>query len=98
MCIPVPLVAGSAIRLYAGYYYFFFYYPSPSRPIHLSNVQCSGSESRLIDCPHSSGGNGSDAELTCYYGKFIYSKTRFSHLAINSLLSKHTLGMHGDLD
>ena len=27
--------------------------------LHMSNVQCSGTESRLIDCPHSSGDGGS---------------------------------------
>ena len=36
-------------------------------PTHMSNVQCSGNESRLIECPHSSGGNGSAVSLTCDY-------------------------------
>ena len=39
----------------------------------MSNVQCSGSESRLIDCPHSSGGSGSDALLRCSYSNGKYS-------------------------
>ena len=38
-----------------------------SAPVHISNVQCSGSESRLIDCPHSYGDSGSDASLRCNY-------------------------------
>ena len=38
-----------------------------SAPVHMGNVQCSGSESRLIDCPHSAGGRGSAARLTCNY-------------------------------
>ena len=32
----------------------------------MSNVQCLGNESRLTDCPHSSGGSGSGATLECY--------------------------------
>ena len=72
MCINVPLAAGNAISLY-GYYSVYY---TLSAPVHMSNVQCSGSESRLVDCPYSSGGSGSDASLTCYYyyyGKIIYS-------------------------
>ena len=38
-----------------------------SAPVHISNVQCSGSESRLIDCPYSSGGSGSVESLKCNY-------------------------------
>ena len=32
---------------------------------YLSAVQCSGNESRLIDCPHSLAGSGSVATLQC---------------------------------
>ena len=32
----------------------------------MSNVQCSGTENKLTDCPHSSGGSGSGATLMCY--------------------------------
>ena len=32
----------------------------------MSNVQCLGTESRLTECPHSAGGNGSAASLTCF--------------------------------
>ena len=39
-------------------------------PIYLDNVECSGSESRLIDCSHSSfvschGGHSEDAGVRC---------------------------------
>ena len=42
-------------------------YDRETAPVHMSNVECSGNESRLIDCPHSSGGNGSGATLRCNY-------------------------------
>ena len=32
----------------------------------MSNVQCSGTENKLTDCPYSSGGSGSGATLMCY--------------------------------
>ena len=43
----------------------------------LDNVQCSGLESRLIDCPHSSVGTGScvhtqDAGVRCQLREFSY--------------------------
>ena len=36
-------------------------------PVHISGVQCSGTESRLIDCSYISGGSGSGISLNCYY-------------------------------
>ena len=44
-------------------------------PIHLDNVDCSGSESRLTDCLHSSSascrfGHSEDAGVRCQ-GKFV---------------------------
>ena len=56
-------LTGTEISLY-GYY---SDYLRGSAPVHMSNVQCSGNESRLIDCPHNSGGSGSDALLRCNY-------------------------------
>ena len=46
-------------------YYYTNYHGSIK--VHISNVQCSGSESRLIDCPHSPGGSGSVESLRCNY-------------------------------
>ena len=45
-------------------------------PIHLDNVDCSGSESGLTDCSHSSSascryGHSEDAGVRCQ-GKFVY--------------------------
>ena len=34
-------------------------------PIHMSDLQCLGNESRLIDCPHRSGGSGNGVTLNC---------------------------------
>ena len=36
-------------------------------PVHMSDVQCSGTESRLTDCPHTPGGSGSGVSLECGY-------------------------------
>ena len=36
-------------------------------PVHMSDVQCSGTESRLIECNHNVGGSGSDTSLYCNY-------------------------------
>ena len=36
-------------------------------PVHMSNVECSGNEPRLIDCPHNSVGSGDGATLRCSY-------------------------------
>ena len=55
---------------YDYYYYYWDYYNydydnSITGPIHMSNVRCLGTESRLIDCPHSVGGSGDLATLSC---------------------------------
>ena len=53
------ILIGASIKLNSNYNF-------ETAPILMSNVQCSGNESRLIECPHSSGGNGSVATLTCF--------------------------------
>ena len=43
-------------------------------PVHLSDVQCSGTESKLIDCLHTLGGSDFAASLECEYyssGKYF---------------------------
>ena len=35
-------------------------------PVHMSSVQCTGTESRLVDCSYISGGSGSGVSLGCY--------------------------------
>ena len=62
----------------------------------MNNVQCSGSESRLIDCPHSSGGSGSDARLTCPYysnGKYYNGKYSIISNRANIYLDESTILM-----
>ena len=54
---------GTSIDLYYPYYSTIYREPTP---VHMSNVQCLGNESRLTDCPHNSGGNGPGATLECY--------------------------------
>ena len=52
---------GTSIHLYA-------YYSTSYRettPVLMSNVQCLGNESRLTDCPHSTGVSASGATLQC---------------------------------
>ena len=47
-----------------------YYSTGEIAPVHMSDVQCSGNESRLIDCPHSPGGSRPVAYLNCHsYGK-----------------------------
>ena len=45
----------------------------------MSNVECSGNEPRLIDCPYSSGGSGSGATLYCgfYDGRCYHRGKRY---------------------
>lgn len=51
-------------------------------PIHMDNVQCAGSESRLSDCPHTSQHNcehNEDAGVTCQQRKyFMFAERAFS--------------------
>ena len=56
------LHTGTSILLSASYFSSY----RETTPVHMSNVQCSGTENRLTDCPHSSGGSGSGATLRCY--------------------------------
>ena len=49
-------------------------------PIYLANVECSGSESNLTHCPHSSfvicsSGHGEDAGVRCQGTSFYYNFT-----------------------
>ena len=65
--VVIVIAAGTSIQLYGSYLSSYH----ETNPVHMSNVQCSGTEPRLIDCPHSSGGGGSgglwsDATLSCY--------------------------------
>ena len=57
------LLKGTDIILSAYY----SIYDRETAPVHMSNVECSGNESRLIDCPHNSGGSGDGATLHCSY-------------------------------
>ena len=59
MCMSTGAIAFSSAHFGAGI-----------GPIHLDNVQCSGFESNLTDCPHSffvscSSGHGEDAGVRC---------------------------------
>ena len=45
--------------------YSYYEYYEEELPVIMSNVTCGGDESRLIDCPFTSGGNGSPVSLTC---------------------------------
>ena len=56
------LLLGTSIKLISNYNH-------ETAPILMSNVRCSGNESRLTECPHSPGGNGSFATLNCH-GRF----------------------------
>jgi hypothetical protein len=40
---------------------------STDLPVVMSNVECVGTESRLIDCPYTTGGSGSPVSLRCTY-------------------------------
>ena len=40
-------------------------------PVVISNVTCEGTESRLIDCPYTTGGSGSPVSLECSYSGII---------------------------
>ncbi|CAI8018658.1 Neurotrypsin [Geodia barretti] len=40
---------------------------STDLPVVMSNVMCVGTESRLIDCPYTTGGSGSPVSLGCTY-------------------------------
>ena len=53
------VLIGTSIKLNSNYNH-------ETAPILLSNVRCSGIESRLAECPHSSGGNGFVATLDCF--------------------------------
>ena len=46
--------------------------------IHLDNVECSGTESHLIDCSHSS-------QVNCYYGHLEDAGVRCQGIYINYL-------------
>ena len=50
---------------YDYYYYDYDYDYSIVGPTHMSNVRCVGTESRLMDCPHTVGGSGDLASLRC---------------------------------
>lgn len=57
------LFTGSNIYLSAYY----STYNRESIPIHLSNVNCSGAESRLVDCFHTDiNTTGEDASMRCH--------------------------------
>ena len=59
---------GGEVRLSSSYFIY-----GETAPVHMSNVQCSGTESRLTECPYTSGGSGSDASLYCDYYYYYYS-------------------------
>ena len=59
----VALFIGAAISLRSSY----FISSRGIAPVHMSNVQCSGTESNLTVCPHTSGGSGTSATQICYY-------------------------------
>ena len=66
----------------------------------MSNVQCLGTESRLIDCPHSSGGGGSgglwsDATLSCYpFSSGKCSNSNLWHVYCSCIYIMHALKSH----
>ena len=43
-------------------------------PVVMSNVSCVGTESRLIDCPYTTGGSGSPVSMSCSSGKIWEGK------------------------
>ena len=57
-------------------YYLHGYFFGPYVPVHIRNVSCNGTESRLLECPHDDASvddNYSDAaEMECYYGTPIH--------------------------
>ena len=42
-------------------------YNDENLPVVMSNVNCLGTESRLIDCSYNTGGSGSPVSLRCTY-------------------------------
>ena len=76
----ILLLSGTSIDLYGSYSTSY----RETTPVHMSYVQCLGTESRLIDCPHTSGNSGSGvtpeyglynpgATLECYpYSSGVY--------------------------
>ena len=57
--LSIIILKGGAVSLDSSYY-------SNNRgpvPVHMSDVLCSGTESRLTDCPHNPGGNGTTQEF-----------------------------------
>ena len=51
----------SSVELYSSYLRSY----REAAPIHMSNVQCSGTETRLTECPYQPGGTGAVATLNC---------------------------------
>ena len=58
--IIVVILTNAGVSAYSYYEYY-----EEELPVIMSNVTCEGDESRLIDCPFTSGGNGSPVSLTC---------------------------------
>ena len=71
------LLKDAAVTLSSSYSTYY----RETAPVHMSNVECSGNEPRLIDCPHNSGGSGNGATLRCNYSR-CYHKGQLVQLSI----------------
>ena len=60
--------------LFSGSSFFINYYSWNTAYDHIDNVQCSGTEAKLIDCPHSIANLGfyRSARVDCTYGKCVH--------------------------
>ena len=73
-------VKNASLPVYSTYPYYYDY--NENLPVVMSDVNCEGNESRLIDCSYSTGGSGSTVSLRCSYD------SEFSLCTINTLINK----------